>query len=238
MKSAAVIAVLIAAWATLHAMQAVHAFGLTRPELKLLLWIPIPVLATLLFSQSMDVADDLGLKPPLLASFVLAALAFAVAYAIFTAFRFTPGMPPHETVFGKVVVAGITEELLFRGFALMQLLRAGLRPPLALGVTSLLFGLAHAPVVWSSGDPVALFLEVAITGIGGLVLGVVMLLMNRSVFAPMALHMSINFVWEVFAVAPNAIGGPEGIVARVAAAAVALAIAVAWHRAQRRRREA
>lgn len=234
MKAVAVVAVLVAAWAILHAMQAVQAFSLTRPELKLLLWIPIPVLATFVLSRRADVMGDLGLKPPLVASLTLAALAFAIAYAIFAVFRFAPGMPPHQTIFGKVVVAGLTEELLFRGFALTQLLRSGLRAPLALGVTSLLFGLAHAPVVWASGDPVALFLEVAITGIAGLVLGLVMLLMNGSVFAPMALHMSINFVWEVFAVAPNAIGGPEGIVARVAAAAVALAIALVWHRSNRR----
>jgi membrane protease YdiL (CAAX protease family) len=219
-------------------MQAVHAFGLTRPELKLLLWIPIPLLATWLFSRGTDLMDDLGLKPPLVSSFAAAALAFAVAYAIFVAFRFTPEMPPHKTIFGMVVVAGITEELLFRGFALTQLLRAGLTAPQALGITSLLFGLAHAPVVWASGDPLALFLEVAITGIAGLVLGIVMLLMNGSVFAPMALHMSINFVWEVFAVAPNAIGGPEGIVARVAAALVALAMALGWHYAHRRRHKA
>jgi membrane protease YdiL (CAAX protease family) len=216
-------------------MQAAQAFGLSRPELKLLLWIPIPVIIALALSGPTNLLEGLGLKGSPAASTLPAVAGFVVAFGIFGAYGFEPRIPSHETVFGRVIVAGLSEEVLFRGFALTQLIRAGFGIPGAIGVTSLLFGLAHAPVVWNSGNPIDLFLEVAITGTGGLVLALMMLLMNGSVFVAMAMHMAINLVWEIFAVAPNAIGGIEGIVARIAAAIAGLLLAYLLGGAQRAR---
>lgn len=128
--------------------------GLTAPVVKLLLWIPIPLAAATLLGRP-SIANPLagvGLKPPYLLAVVPAVVAGAVEVAYFAYHGYTPVIPAIQVVFAGVLVAAITEEFLFRGYALTQLVSAGLPARAAIVIGGVLFGAAHVPNLWGSGD--------------------------------------------------------------------------------------
>jgi len=87
-------------------------------------------------------------------------------------------------VFAIPVLAAVSEETFFRGMLQMELARWH-GQPLAIVVTSILFGLAHL----SYGNPLQIFIPFLM----GLVLAVLMMKYNN-VVAPIAAHFAFNFI--------------------------------------------
>jgi CAAX protease family protein len=83
------------------------------------------------------------------------------------------------------IIAGATEELIFRGFPFQALVH-NLGGPGAVAITSLIFGLAHA------SNPNASVLSIINTILAGIWLGLAYL-MTRSLWLATALHWSWNF---------------------------------------------
>jgi hypothetical protein len=83
------------------------------------------------------------------------------------------------------VIAGATEELIFRGFPFQALVH-NLRGPGAIAITSLIFGLAHV------SNPGASVFSTINTMLAGIWLGVAYL-MTRSLWLATGLHWSWNF---------------------------------------------
>ena len=199
-----------------------------RDVLKLVLWIGGPLL--FVATRPSTALAGVGLRPPIFLALVPGAIAALVMAAILLAYGMAPGMPSSDTILRRVLAAGLSEEILFRGFLVTQLLLAGVRPRAAILLSALSFGLAHAPNVWSSGDASTIAAEIAITALGGAMFAIVMQLMSGSVTAAIALHAGMNLVWEIFAVSQDAVGGLSGLVARLAAIAAAIAVALVLRR--------
>lgn len=87
-------------------------------------------------------------------------------------------------VFAIPVLAAVSEETFFRGMLQMELARWQ-GQPLAIVVTSILFGLAHL----SYGNPLQIFIPFLM----GLVLAVLMMKYNN-VVTPIAAHFTFNFI--------------------------------------------
>jgi membrane protease YdiL (CAAX protease family) len=230
--------VLVVAGAYL-AFRVVHFPGLSPALAKLLLWLPLPLAAAAFMGVPGDggALEGIGLKAPFLPALVPALCAGAVEFAVFAVAGYHAIVPAAQILFSGVLIAAVTEEILFRGFAVTQLAAAGLSTRTSIIAAGLLFGAAHIPNLWASGDAGAIAAEAAITAAGGMVFAVVMMLMNGSVVAAIALHFVLNLVWEVFAVSPDAIGNRLGLIARGLAILVAIAVGLAW-RARARKREA
>jgi len=126
------------------------------------------------------------------------------------------------------------EEVLYRGFGYVFVHRT-LRWPrwLALLVQALAFGFIHW---WSMGFGTGEALTVfAITGLGGLVMGVLDALDGDTIWSGLVFHVSLNASWNVFAVADDAAGGGWTIGVRLFSAALAIGL-LAWSRRSRRGR--
>lgn len=128
------------------------------------------------------------------------------------------------------------EEVLYRGFGYVFVHRTLCWPRwLALGLQALAFGFIHW---WSmgfgSGEALTVF---AITGLGGLVMGVLDSLDGDTIWSGLVFHVSLNASWSVFAVADDAAGGAWTIGVRLFSAALAIALLV-WARRQRSSRTA
>lgn len=126
------------------------------------------------------------------------------------------------------------EEVLYRGFGYVFVHRT-LRWPrwLALLVQALAFGFIHW---WSMGFGTGEALTVfAITGLGGLVMGVLDALDGDTIWSGLVFHVSLNASWSVFAVADDAAGGGWTIGMRLFSAALAIGL-LAWSRRSRRGR--
>lgn len=88
--------------------------------------------------------------------------------------------------FAELVVAAFGEELLFRGILLNGLVHISKSRVLAVIVTSILFGIAHA------GNPNATTLSIVSNGLGGLMYSIAFLLAD-SIWLPFAIHFAWNF---------------------------------------------
>ena len=88
--------------------------------------------------------------------------------------------------FAELAIAAFGEELLFRGIMLNGLVHISKSRVLAVIVTSILFGIAHA------GNPNATTLSIVSNGLGGLMYSVAFLLAD-SIWLPFAIHFAWNF---------------------------------------------
>ena len=206
-----------------------HVLGLDSDTAKLALWIPIPLFAALLAGGFSDFPKQLGLaqvKAQHLAPGIVAGLVMTSVLGLYYGRAF--GTPAPDAILFKSITGPVTEELVFRGFLVSQLLLAGFARPGAILLSAAIFGALHIPnpAVWGSGDPATIAGVFAISAAGGALFAAVMTMAGGSVIAAMALHAGLNFVWELFAVGPTAIGDGEANVARLAAVAAGLLTAV------------
>lgn len=88
--------------------------------------------------------------------------------------------------FAELAIAAFGEELLFRGVLLNGLVHISKSRVLAVIVTSVLFGIAHA------GNPNATTLSIVSNGLGGLMYSIAFLLAD-SIWLPFAIHFAWNF---------------------------------------------
>lgn len=202
-----------------------HILGLDSHTAKLALWIPVPVLAALLVGGLAGFRAQLGLAQATMLHLTPGIVAGLVMMAVLAAhYGRAFGAPAPDAILFKSLTGPVTEELLFRGFLISQLLLAGFGRVGAILLSAALFGALHVPSpgVWDSGDPATIVGVFAITAAGGALFGIVMTMTGGSVIAAMGLHAGLNFVWELFAVGPTAIGDGEANVARLAAVAAGL----------------
>jgi membrane protease YdiL (CAAX protease family) len=159
---------------------------------------------------------------------VPALCAGAVEFAVFAVRGISRIVPAAQILFSGVLIAAVTDERsLFRGFAVTQLAAAGLSTRTSIIAAGLLFGAAHIPNLWASGDAAPSPPRPRSPRAGGMVFAVVMMLMNGSVVAAIALHFVLNLVWEMFAVSPDAIGNRLGLIGPRLAILVAIAVGLA-----------
>lgn len=208
-----------------------HFFGLTSNTAKIVVWIPICLMAGLAAAGGFArVPEQIGFRNFAWSDVLPGAAAAAVMATVLGAyFGKHAALPPADIVFYRTITGPITEELLFRGFLVSQLLAAGLGRWPAVLIAAATFGVAHIPNadVWGSGDPATIAGVFAITFGGGVLFGQVMMIARGSVLAAMAFHIGLNFVWEFFAAGQTAIGDVEANVARGAAALAGFIVVIA-----------
>jgi hypothetical protein len=139
-------------------------------------------------------------------------------------------------LFWLALVFPFAEEVLYRGLGYVFVHRT-LRWPLwlALGLQALAFGFIHWwSMAFGTGEALTVF---AITGLGGLVMGVLDGLDGDMIWSGLVFHVSLNASWSVFAVADDAAGSGWTIRVRLFSAALAIAL-LAWVRRSHRSRAA
>ena len=129
-----------------------------------------------------------------------------------------------RTMFSGVVLAAVTEEILFRGYLFRQLYRrGGWRLSSAVLVTGVLFGLAHIGTALHGGALEVLGIT-GITTLGGAFFAWLFVRWNYNLWVPIGMHLFLNAWWELFGVAENAIGNWEANAARALAIVAAIRI--------------
>ncbi len=131
-----------------------------------------------------------------------------------------------RTMFSAVVVAAVTEEILFRGYLFRQLYRRGgwhFVP--AVLVTGVLFGLAHMGTALRGGALEVLGVT-GITTLGGAFFAWLFVRWNDNLWVPIGMHLFLNAWWELFAVSQNAIGnwGANGARALAIVASISITL--------------
>lgn len=119
-------------------------------------WLLVALLLGIVFVVEGEPPSAVGYRRPRLADVgwalavtVLGVGAFVASEPLITALGLPTreGIPQPSIVYGiaSAVTAGVTEEILFRGYPIERLTDVGYRPLVAGGLTWLLFTLAHAP---------------------------------------------------------------------------------------------
>lgn len=140
-----------------------------------------------------------------------------------------------QAMLSTAVVAPVTEEVLFRGYLFRQLYRHGSWTfVVAVLATGALFGLAHVGTALR-GNPMDLLGVVAITTVGGMFFAWLFVRWNDNLWVPIGVHALMNVWWELFDVAPNALGGWGPNLARALAVAAAIALTLRHTSATRTR---
>lgn len=128
-------------------------------------------------------------------------------------------------VFGSLL-AGIGEEVCFRGFLFGQLYRrVGLWFPLAAGSSALIFGLGHIYQGNSATEAAGVF---AITLAGGVWFSWLFMRWQFNLWVPIVFHVLMNLYWDVFNVGDTALGGLEANIYRAAVIALSIVITIKW----------
>ena len=170
-------------------------------SLKNLLELGICVVALLAMGES-HIAGALGLDRR-----VFRGLAFGLACTapMLIGFALTRRSDVHDPLAVAYLsfFAPFIEEVISRGFAFRTLRRLGWPLWTAAAACALLTGIAHVEKGQTAWSILGLFW---ITGVGGFTF---CWLVERwqSLWFPLALHALMNFWWEVFNVAPTALGG-------------------------------
>ncbi|HEY1769632.1 MAG TPA: CPBP family intramembrane glutamic endopeptidase [Chthoniobacterales bacterium] len=122
-----------------------------------------------------------------------------------------------RTMFSGVVVAAVTEEILFRGYLFGQLYRrGGWQFVPAVLVTGILFGLAHIGSALRGGALEVLGVT-GITTLGGAFFAWLFVRWKYNLWVPIGMHLFLNAWWALFAVSQNAIGSWQANAARALA---------------------
>jgi membrane protease YdiL (CAAX protease family) len=133
-----------------------------------------------------------------------------------------------QTMLSSVLLAAVTEEILFRGYLFRQLYRrAGWRFVPAVLVTGVLFGLAHVGTALRGGAMEVLGVA-AITTLGGAFFSWLFVRWDDNLWVPVGMHLFMNAWWELFAVSTNALGNWSANGARALAIAGAIFITLRY----------
>ncbi|HEX4781442.1 MAG TPA: CPBP family intramembrane glutamic endopeptidase [Usitatibacter sp.] len=171
---------------------------------------------------------ELGLAAPAIRGLgvaLLASLPMLVMLALVSenGMRFVP-----RVMLSSVLLAALTEEILFRGYLFRQLYRrAGWHFVPAVLVTGVLFGLAHIGTALRGGA-LEVLAVVGITMLGGAFFSWLFVRWNDNLWVPIGMHLFMNAWWELFAVSENASGTWGATVARALAVVAAVFVTLRY----------
>jgi len=180
-------------------------FGITESGMKLLVWTWPALLLIRYYRDDMWIGlkEMFTNKPewykgaPLLAYIILAPLAQALMQHGEIAIR--PDFMPASLIEG-VLFVGITEEVVFRGFLLNAFLKK-MKMRYAIALDSLLFALIHYPIWMYRGFDLGTIL---VSSLSVAALSAVFFaypfIKTKSIFVPIALHMTWNLLLMLFVV--------------------------------------
>lgn len=185
-----------------------------------------PATALLLLHKPQEIMASMGLAHGFGAGMlfgVLATLPMLVGYACI-------GTPDREIttdhLLNRVLVAGVCEELIFRGFVFGQLFRYahwGFLP--AALVTAAVFGSLH---LYQGHDTMSALGSFAVTAAGSIFFSWVYVEWNYNLWCPIWLHTLMNLPWIVFSVSENgAVGGMGANLLRFGTVAIAIGLTLA-----------
>lgn len=160
-----------------------------------------------------------GLDAPILRPLLWGALVFAPA--ILFALFYAPQARFESSIWWLGIGGPFFEELLYRGIAIGVLMRfCGWSLWPACLMPALFFGSVHT---WQGEDLASVAGVVAITGVGGLLLGWVFVRWGFNLWPAFIAHAGLNCLWMVFDLGDNAIGGWVGNGLRLSVIALAIA---------------
>jgi membrane protease YdiL (CAAX protease family) len=146
-------------------------------------------------------------------------------------------LPTLDVLVGAVLLGPFAEEVLFRGFLMGRLRRAGLRPALAIGISAAAFGLAHVqhsdlllvrvlvtPVLggWQGSFLDQAVGQMVVTAGGGALFGWIVYRWG-SLWPAIGLHACINLWWSLGGAGADVPTAPEAALLSVGHAIAALA---------------
>ncbi len=142
---------------------------------------------------------ELGLSSPSNSAVAIALISSAPMLAIFA----LTSSPNRGATAGSILmtaaVAPLSEELLFRGYALLQLhRRAGWSFPTAILATSAVFGIAHRGVLTGRAGAWEIAGEMGVIALGGVFYGWLLVRWDN-LWPAILLHASMNLYCELFA---------------------------------------
>ena len=162
------------------------------------------------------------------------ALLFALVASLPTLVGLAATRSIHVTGWISVAYLGwwspFVEEVTTRGFAFLLLRRAGWPLWPAALVCGAVTGLTHIEKGQTAGEILGLF---AITGIGSAIF-CWLLERWRSLWFTFALHALMNFWWEVFTVAPTALGGWYAVALQSATIILAIVLTLRFTQSRRK----
>ena len=169
---------------------------------KLLIWIFPAIWMLKRFKGEMwlDLKEMFTNKPPWLMTVfypvMIGFIVFLVATFYGNGFRMREDFTPIMLV-APVLVAGITEELVFRGFILNSLLRK-LKKAFAVIIDAMLFALMHYPIwIYLGFDVWTILLNSAFSMLFSMLMAH-SFIKTRSLLVPVGLHMFYNFLILMF----------------------------------------
>ncbi len=192
-----------------------------------LFWLAgVPSLVLWILYPWRQIWTELGIAtrlPEALKIGFLATSPMLVGYAFAADFRLELDL---ESILFGALLAGIGEEVCFRGFLFGQLYRrVGLWFPIAAGSSALIFGLAHIYQGNSATEAAGVF---AVTLAGGVWFSWLFMRWRFNLWVPIVFHVLMNLYWSAFNVGENALGGLEANIYRVAVIALSLVITIWW----------
>lgn len=192
-----------------------------------LFWLAgVPALVLWILYPWQQIGPELGLAtkfPEALKIGILATSPMLVGYAFAADFNFELEL---ESILIGALLAGIGEEVCFRGFLFGQLYRrVGLWFPLAAGSSALIFGFGH---IYQGNSPAEAAGVFAVTLAGGVWFSWLFMRWRFNLWVPITFHVLMNLYWGVFNVGENALGGLEANIYRIAVIILSIVITVRW----------
>jgi len=178
------------------------AFELVDSAIKILIWIGFALWMLRRFDSNfwLGLKEMFNNKPPVLVTsiyFVLVGIiALLVSVSVSGNLRISETFSPVMLI-APVLVAGITEELVFRGFILNSLLKKT-RKSLAIAIDASLFALIHFPIWIHLGLNLPTILINSAFAIFFSVVLSFSFIKTKSLLVPISLHMFYNLIVTLF----------------------------------------
>ena len=207
--------------------QQLQLVGISHSLAYTLVGIPI-FLGVLALHGRADFFRHLGLDGSLFQGFyfsLICCLPMFIGFAL--VFDYNHGFSWNQ-LWINVLAAAFFEELYFRGFLFGQIFRYskwGFLSSVSIG--ALLFGMAH---FYQGNDLLESLGIFGITFLGGILFAWVFVEWNYNLWVPIFLHLLMNLVWSLFAVAENALGGVYANVFRLITILAVIALTLLYKR--------
>lgn len=195
-------------------------YSITRPQIfnndfrMLWTWIVAFIFMSvimLLMHKPTKICGELGLSDKRIIQSVAIGFLFTlpmfIVNAIFGQFTFS------WKAIGVSFMAGICEEIFFRGYLFGQLFRNCRWGFLSASlITSLFFGLTH---LYQGHDIISTLIAVLVTGAGGILYSWMYVEWNYRLWIPIALHTFMDVAWMLFPVGEGGYGAAGNMVTNV-----------------------